>query len=28
VLGDAVLVTDTGVEVLCSTPRQLFEVAA
>jgi Xaa-Pro dipeptidase len=28
VLGDAVLVTETGVEVLCKTPRQLFEVAA
>jgi Xaa-Pro dipeptidase len=28
VLGDAVLVTDSGVEVLCKTPRQLFEVAA
>ncbi|MGH6670950.1 MAG: M24 family metallopeptidase [Xanthobacteraceae bacterium] len=28
VLGDAVLVTETGVEVLCQTPRRLFEVAA
>jgi Xaa-Pro dipeptidase len=28
VLGDAVLVTESGVEVLCGTPRQLFEVAA
>jgi Xaa-Pro dipeptidase len=28
VLGDAVLVTDNGVEVLCKTPRQLFEIAA
>jgi Xaa-Pro dipeptidase len=28
VLGDAVLVTGGGVEVLCKTPRQLFEVAA
>ena len=28
VLGDAVLVTDTGAEVLCKTPRQLFEVGA
>jgi Xaa-Pro dipeptidase len=28
VLGDAVLVTDNGVEVLCKTPRELFEVAA
>jgi Xaa-Pro dipeptidase len=28
VLGDAVLVTEDGVEVLCKTPRQLFEVAA
>jgi len=28
VLGDAVLVTDSGVEVLCKIPRQLFEVAA
>ncbi len=28
VLGDAVLVTDGGVEVLCKTPRELFEVAA
>jgi len=27
VLGDAVLVTETGAEVLCKTPRQLFEVA-
>ena len=26
VLGDAVLVTETGVEVLCGTPRELFEV--
>ncbi len=28
VLGDAVVVTETSVEVLCKTPRQLFEVAA
>ena len=28
VLGDALVVTDTGAEVLCRTPRQLFEVAA
>ena len=28
VLGDAVLVTDNGAEVLCKTPRQLFEVGA
>jgi len=28
VLGDALAVTDTGAEVLCRTPRQLFEVAA
>ena len=28
VLGDALVVTDTGTEVLCRTPRQLFEVAA
>jgi Xaa-Pro aminopeptidase len=28
VLGDAIVVTDTGAEVLCRTPRQLFEVAA
>jgi Xaa-Pro dipeptidase len=28
VLGDAVVVTDWGVEVLCQTPRELFEVAA
>lgn len=27
VLGDAVLVTDSGVEVLCKTARELFEVA-
>jgi Xaa-Pro dipeptidase len=27
VLGDAVVVTPDGVEVLCSTPRELFEVA-
>jgi Xaa-Pro aminopeptidase len=27
VLGDAVLVTDEGAEVLCRTPRDLFEVA-
>jgi Xaa-Pro aminopeptidase len=27
VLGDAVVVTDRGAEVLCKTPRQLFEVA-
>jgi Xaa-Pro dipeptidase len=26
VLGDAVVVTDTGAEVLCGTPRELFEV--
>lgn len=28
VLGDAVLVTESGAEVLCTTPRRLFEVAA
>jgi Xaa-Pro aminopeptidase len=28
VLGDAVVVTQTGVEVLCGTPRELFEVPA
>lgn len=28
VLGDAVVVTDRGAEVLCRTPRQLFEVPA
>ena len=28
VLGDAVLVTEGGAEVLCRTPRRLFEVAA
>jgi Xaa-Pro aminopeptidase len=28
VLGDAVLVTESGAEVLCTTPRELFEVAA
>ena len=28
VLGDAVVVTDAGAEVLCRTPRELFEVAA
>jgi Xaa-Pro dipeptidase len=28
VLGDAVVVTEAGAEVLCRTPRQLFEVAA
>src|SRR5258708_32022708 len=28
VLGDAVVVTDTGVDVLCGTPRELFEVPA
>ncbi len=28
VLGDAVVVTDDGVEVLCETPRELFEVAS
>ena len=27
VLGDAVLVTNEGAEVLCGTPRDLFEVA-
>jgi len=27
VLGDAVVVTDEGAEVLCQTPRELFEVA-
>ncbi|MGB6535343.1 MAG: Xaa-Pro peptidase family protein [Xanthobacteraceae bacterium] len=28
VLGDAVLVTESGAEVLCRTPRRLFEVGA
>jgi Xaa-Pro dipeptidase len=28
VLGDAVVVTEQGAEVLCTTPRELFEVAA
>jgi Xaa-Pro dipeptidase len=28
VLGDAVVVTQSGVEVLCRTPRELFEVPA
>ena len=28
VLGDAVVVTDTGADVLCRTPRELFEVEA
>ena len=28
VLGDAIVVTEEGAEVLCKTPRQLFEVAA
>jgi Xaa-Pro aminopeptidase len=28
VLGDAVVVTERGAEVLCGTPRQLFEVTA
>ena len=28
VLGDAVVVTDGGAEVLCKTPRELFEVPA
>jgi Xaa-Pro dipeptidase len=28
VLGDAIVVTEQGAEVLCKTPRQLFEVAA
>ena len=28
VLGDAVVVTESGAEVLCQTPRELFEVAA
>jgi len=28
VLGDSVLVTESGAEVLCKTPRELFEVAA
>ena len=28
VLGDAVVVTETGAEVLCGTPRELFEVPA
>ncbi|MGH7036477.1 MAG: hypothetical protein ACREFL_22350 [Stellaceae bacterium] len=26
VLGDSVIVTETGAEVLCGTPRELFEV--
>ena len=28
VLGDALVVTETGAEVLCKTPRELFEVTA
>jgi len=28
VLGDSVVVTESGAEVLCKTPRELFEVAA
>jgi Xaa-Pro aminopeptidase len=28
VLGDTAVVTETGVEVLCGTPRLLFEVPA
>jgi Xaa-Pro dipeptidase len=28
VLGDAIVVTERGAEILCKTPRQLFEVAA
>ena len=28
VLGDTVIVTETGVEVVTQTPRELFEVAA
>jgi Xaa-Pro aminopeptidase len=28
VLGDAIVVTDNGADVLCRTPRELFEVAA
>ena len=28
VLGDAIVVTEDGAEVLCKTPRQLFEIAA
>jgi Xaa-Pro dipeptidase len=28
VLGDAVVVTESGADVLCKTPRELFEVAA
>ena len=28
VLGDAIIVTETGADVLCKTPRELFEVAA
>jgi Xaa-Pro dipeptidase len=28
VLGDALVVTETGAEVFCQTPRELFEVAA
>jgi len=28
VLGDAIVVSEQGAEVLCRTPRELFEVAA
>jgi len=28
VLGDAIVVSEQGAEVLCRTPRELFEIAA
>ena len=28
VLGDAIVVTEHGADVLCATPRELFEVSA